>query len=101
MILYNTTFHVDSSIEPEFLAWLKGTFVAEALNAGFSDPMLARIAMAVEEGCSSFALHLYSENLNHVARWESTSRQKLLADAFNRWGERFLSFSTPMHTIEL
>lgn len=101
MILYNTTFHVDSTIEPEFLDWLKDIFVAQALNAGFSSPMLARLAIAVEEGCSSFALHLYADSLDHVARWEEADRCRLLGEAYNRWGERVLSFSTPMHTIDL
>ncbi len=101
MILYNTSFHIDSSIEREFIDWLKTEAVEAHLGYGMKDPMLARLLTSVAEGCSSFALHVYADSDETVCRWEGEGRPGLLELMNKRWGERALAFSTAMEIVDL
>ncbi len=101
MILYNTSFHIDSTIESDFLSWLKSAVIEQSLANGFHSPVLSRLLTAVEPGCSSFALHFQADDQSVVERWESEGRRKIMEDMFNRWGERALAFSTPMEILDL
>lgn len=101
MILYNTTFHIDSAIDREFTDWLKSRFIADALSFGFVKPMVTRLINQVEPGCNSYALHLNANDISTVEKWEADSKMKLMQEMFGVWGERALAFSTPMEIVEL
>lgn len=101
MILYNTSFHVVSAIEPEFLQWIKNSVVPASLHAGFSRPLLTRLLTSVDDGCSAFALQFMAEDVQCVDKWEKDGRTEVIADMYSRWKENALAFSTVMEVIEL
>lgn len=99
MILYNTSFHIESSIEQEFIEWLRTDAVEAHREFGMSEPLLARLLTSVAEGCSSFALHVYADGNETVRRWELEGRPRLISAMNKRWGERALAFSTAMEVV--
>lgn len=101
MILYNTTFHIDSMIDRDFTKWLKSRFIIDASVFGFVSPMVTRLLNQVEPGCNSYALHLYAEDISTIEKWEAEGRVKLMQEMFGFWGERALAFSTPMEVVDL
>lgn len=100
MILYNTTFHIDSTIEKEFLDWLRYEVAPAACSDGFSEPKLCRLLCEVQEGCSSFAFQVLADK-TIIENWERDKQQKLFRQMFERWGERALFFSTSMEVMTL
>lgn len=101
MILYNTTFHLDSAIESDFLAWLQNEFIPVATRSGMTDPLLCRLSDHIEPGCAAFALHLYAPSADEVDRWRSGAQGRLMTDMATKWRERALAFSTQMEVISL
>lgn len=101
MILYNTTFHIDSAIEDVFIAWLKSRYIGQASTHGFRQPLLTRLINQLEPGCTSYALHLRTELPSLVKQWEDGEKISLTQEMFCLWGERALSFSTTMEIIEI
>lgn len=101
MILYNTTFHIDSAIDSDFTEWLKSRFITDASTSGFVSPMLTRLLNQVEPGCNSYALHLCADDISIIEKWEADKRLKLMQEMFGTWGERALAFSTPMEVVDL
>lgn len=101
MILYNTTFHIDSAIDSDFIAWLKKNFIAAATDHGFERAMLTRLIDRVEPGCTSYALHLYADGAELVDRWETDKAQLLMQEMYDKWGERALAFPTAMEVIDI
>lgn len=101
MILYNTTFHVSDRLVSDFLTWLGQNYVGTALDAGLSSPALMKLVDHIEEGWTSFALHLYAPTVDDVRDWECGERQRLHTEIATKWGENVLSFSTPMEVLGL
>lgn len=101
MILYNTSFHVVSTIEGEFLKWLKDVVIPTSISVGFQQPILTRLLTAVDADCSAFALQFLAEDLSLAQRWETGERQHVVAEMHKRWGENALAFSTIMEVIDL
>lgn len=101
MIIFNTTFHIDLSIQKDVIAWIKAEFIPNALSVGLLNPMLTKILIPNDEGFVSYALHLQSADFSKIDLWSGCGMAELLSDAHKRWGERMISFSTPMEIIEL
>ena len=100
LILFNTTFHLDSTIESDFLAWIRESFIPAALSAGLKKPLLCRIVDKIEPGCSAFALQTFIVSVDEADKWRSEYLCKLLAEMSVRWKDRALAFSTPMEVLE-
>lgn len=100
MIILNTTFHIASAEIPEVLAWIRKSYIAAALHAGFTSPMLTRIVGTVADGCESYALHLHAPDIAMAEKWNSgvgASLRDLLA---KRYGEKVLTFFTYLEIVE-
>ncbi|MDE6369537.1 MAG: DUF4286 family protein [Muribaculaceae bacterium] len=101
MILFNTTFHLDATIESEFLTWLKLEFIPAAISSGFEKPLLCRIVDNIEPGCAAFALQFFASTMSDVDNWRAGRLCGLIATMSTRWKDRALAFSTPMEVINL
>lgn len=101
MILFNTTFHLDSSIESELLMWLRQRFIPETLAAGMERPLLCRLIENVEPGCSAFALQFFCDSIADVDGWRSSGFLQLMTELSEKWKDRALAFSTSMEVIDL
>ncbi|MCM1522465.1 MAG: DUF4286 family protein [Muribaculaceae bacterium] len=98
MIIVNTTFYVEQSIEQDFLDWLKERYLS---SVSMSSPSVARILGVAEEGVSAFAVKLHLPTMNEAEAM--VERQSVLVneEIVRTYGERVLHFTTFMETVEL
>ena len=101
MILFNTTFHLDATIQPEFLTWLKLEFIPTAISSGLDKPLLCRIVDNIEPGCAAFALQFFVTSMSEVDKWRAGRLCELIAAMSTRWKDCALAFSTPMEVVDL
>lgn len=103
MIIYNTTFHAAADVEKEFLEWMKGFYIREALKGDIlKDPQFSLI-MARQEGDNgnSYSLQFKAESVSHLERWYSAAGAELVEAMSKKFGHTVAGFSTIMSVIDL
>lgn len=100
MIVVNTTFHVESSIEQEWVAWVHATYLAIALSSGVHCRPLFLKIMSQMEGGAGYAVQVHADSESDADRWLNVVQPKLLAEMHGRWGEKALFFTTLMQEVE-
>lgn len=97
MIIINTTFHVERSIENNFCKWVRDEYVPSALASGIlSEPGFSRILIEVQEDCSSFAVSFKTESIEDAVTWHDGHGAALRQSLHAKFGEKALFFSTYM-----
>ena len=103
MIIYNTTFHAATTVEQEFLAWMKGFYIPEALKGGIlKDPQFSLI-MARQEGDNgnSYSLQFKAGSVSDLERWYGAAGAELVEAMGKKFGQNVAGFSTIMSVIDL
>ncbi|MDE6581664.1 MAG: DUF4286 family protein [Duncaniella sp.] len=105
-LVLNTSFHVDKSVEAEFLRWLADEFVAMLKEAAceFKVEAVSKLLMTVEEGLASYAVRVAAPGMSlddAVTRWETYLSGERLGAMRQHLGNRMLFFTTPMEDIDL
>lgn len=98
MIIVNTTFYVDETLEERFLSWIRRSY---APACPLTDLSVARILINVEEGMSAFAVRMHAQDINEATAWTEGEAPLLLAPVTAEFGERLLHFITLMESIDL
>ena len=63
MIIYNTTFHADKSIDKEFIEWIRREYIPKALAGGIlAEPRLTRV-FDTEATTADKAIHCNSARI--------------------------------------
>ncbi|MDE5989118.1 MAG: DUF4286 family protein [Duncaniella sp.] len=102
MIIINTTFHVEKSIESSFCQWVREEYVPSALSSGLlSSPVFSRIMIEVQEDCSSFAVSFKTRSIEDAVLWHDGAGADLRQTLHSRFGEKALFFSTYMDEMPL
>ena len=102
MITLNTTFHVEEAIDIDFLAYIKYTYISDALSDEFvRSGRLCKIhSHKIEEG-HSYSVQFSFNNLDELEMWDKTNgkghNEKLLLEFDNK----IAGFSTLLEEIEL
>lgn len=103
MILFNTTFILESTSDPgPFLGWASERYIPAALaSPGIGGHTLALIATPPEEGTRSYALQLVMADEAAVALWDDTAAA-LRSELERAYGSgRVVWFSTYMEIVSL
>ncbi|MCC8072486.1 MAG: DUF4286 family protein [Bacteroidales bacterium] len=104
MIRVNTTFVVHEGVEEPFLQWLRGDYVAGALESGvFNAPSLSRLLMALEPATVSYALQMEAPSLDEAQSWIDNVAPQLMSPLLREHGtaDRILWFTSYMEVLEL
>ena len=101
MYIYNTTFHLDKTVEPEFGAWLRD-YRGKALATGLFESVriLAVRSEHMEEGVTAYALHLETSDNDNIGKWTAGIEADCLPEIFSRWPQRAVAFSTLLEEID-
>ena len=97
MILYNTTFGVETSAAEAWIAYMKTEFMP-AMKEQLQHVSLCKILAENPEGLTSFALHGSSDSHEQLNAWQITE-QRFLRQLRTQFGERVLWFSTLMEEV--
>ncbi len=100
MILINTTFHVESDVEKEWVAWVHATYLALATAEGTAlSPLFLKI-MSQMEGGVGYAVQVQAGSQSDVDMWLGEMQPKLLSEMYGRWGDKVLFFTTLMEEVK-
>lgn len=101
MIVYNTTFQVDSDIQEEFVEYLLQKFIPACTKSGLlTSPRLARVFGTDEDEGISFAIEFTAKDLFTLEKWNNEESYSVHAPLIEKFREKIAGFSTILQTIE-
>lgn len=103
MIIYNTTFHADKSIDKEFIEWIRREYIPKALAGGIlAEPRLTRVfGHESDNGGQSYSLQFRAESLDGLSRWYESIGNSLVDSVAGKFGNAVAGFSTLLEEMEL
>jgi len=101
MIVYNTTFQVDTDIQDEFVEYLLQKFIPACTKSGLlTSPRLARVFGTDEDEGISFAIEFTAKDLFTLEKWNNEESYSIHAPLIEKFREKIAGFSTILQTIE-
>ncbi|CEA15682.1 MAG TPA: DUF4286 family protein [Fermentimonas caenicola] len=101
MIVFNTTFHIDETLQDEFIEYILQEFIPMSTKSGIlTSARFARIYGSNKDEGLSFAMEFQVETIELLEKWnkeESNYVYNLLMDKFK---EKLVGFSTVLQTID-
>jgi penicillin-binding protein-related factor A (putative recombinase) len=101
MILYNVTIKVHSSINNEWLQWLKEEHINEVMETNcFTSHKILRLLEIDEAEGPTYAIQYFAEskalyNL-YIEKFASEMRNR----SFAKWGDKFIAFRSVMQIVD-
>ena len=97
MILFNTTFNLDSSVETEWVNWAKDVYFT---NAGYVvRHHLMRLRYEEEGNGSTYSLQLFFEKEGHLEKFLEDWEQKAMDNLAQRFGTDAVYFQTMLDVV--
>ena len=101
MIVYNTTFHVETEIQDEFVEYMLQRFIPACTKSGLlTSPRLARVYGGEEDEGVSFAIEFTAGDLQTLEKWNTEESSLIFAPMFDKFKEKIAGFSTILQTIK-
>lgn len=102
MIIFNTTFHIDDSINEEAIAYLKNDYIPNAIRTGrLRNPQLLLIHAQHEESGKSYSLQFKVDNLTLLESWMEEESAVLNERLTSLFGNKVCGFITLLEEIDL
>jgi len=98
MIILNTSFHVISQRQQEFVDWANGKYIPAIPPR--HKPLMMRILSEVEPDVSSFAIQLKFDTAVEAETWLAGHGASLQATLGDMMGEDGVYFTTMMETMD-
>lgn len=99
-MVVNTTFHVEQSVEQEFIDWIRSDYISEAVTkALLHTPLFMRILTPMEGG-TGYAVQLQAQSKAHVEEWLEAFQPRLLSAMAQKWGKKVMFFTTVMEKVK-
>ena len=99
MILYNITISIDTSVEEEWLQWMKETHIPDVMNTGlFIDNKICRIH-AEEEGGKSYSIQYLAKSWNEYNQYQDMFALKLQQEHTLKFSGKFAAFRTILEVV--
>jgi len=100
MIIYNVTIKVHTSIEHDWLTWLKEEHIPDVTGTGcFTRAVILKLMEVEETDGPTFAVQYYAESKalynQYIEKFSPLMRQK----SFDRWGDKFIAFRSVMQVV--
>lgn len=99
MLIYNTTYTVDSDQESAFLAWIHDFYIPEIINSGvLKFPKLLRVLSHNEQGIC-YSLQFSVANSLELHHWYISQGSALAEEMKRIFGNKVIGFPTLMEEI--
>ncbi|MDR1402448.1 MAG: DUF4286 family protein [Tannerellaceae bacterium] len=101
MIIYNTTFHIDTDILDDTLSYLAKNYIPEAIAGGLlHQPYVRRILQTNEDSGESYAVQFHVKNIDALNDWLEKEGRRLQQDLLDRFGNKLTGFTTLLEEID-
>ena len=100
MIVYNVTTKVSTTIQQDWLLWIKEEHIPDIINTGcFTHATVLLLLENDDSEGPTFAVQYFAESKslynNYMEKYAAVMRQK----AFDKWGNQFIAFRSLMQVI--
>ena len=100
MFIYNVTIKAHSSIQDEWLKWLKEEHIPEVLATGcFTNATILRLLEIDDSEGATHAIQYHAESKGqynlYIEKFAGDMRQK----SFDKWGDKFIAFRSVMQVV--
>ncbi|MBC7450481.1 MAG: DUF4286 family protein [Cytophagales bacterium] len=100
MILFNTTFNIDDSVETAWILWARDVYFTSALDSGFVlKHHLMSLRYETENSGKTFSLQLFFENDNHFEEYLKQYEVPVMEELAKRFGTNVVYFQTILDVI--
>ena len=100
MIIYNTTFHIEESIQQEFIEYILQNVIPQAIKSELlTSPRFSQIFGEEETSGFSYALEFATESISTLEQWNKTESTAVITPLIEKFKDKVVGFSTIMQTI--
>jgi len=101
MIVYNITIRVDRSIDEAWLQWQKEEQIPAILETKlFTEYRIYKLMEQDEIEGNTYIIQLFANTAAQLQEFLQIHDQRLREKAFEKWGDRFISFRTTMELVK-
>lgn len=101
-VILNTTFVVHTSIEQDFLHWVRTVYIPSVKTAGiFGEPRVARVLTRIEPDTESIAIQMVASDHAAAEKWHDETAALLKDDLCTEWRNLTMHFTTYMEILDL
>ncbi len=101
MYLYNVTINVNTSIEEEWLAWMRDIHIPDMLQTGkFYSARLCKVLVDEDTGGVTYAVQYTCPDYETLQQYYDEDASTMRADGINRFGEQTVAFRTELEIID-
>ena len=101
MIVYNITIRVDRSIDDAWLQWQKEEQIPAILETKlFTEYRIYKLMEQDEIEGNTYIIQLFANTAAQLQEFLQIHDQRLREKAFEKWGDRFISFRTTMELVK-
>lgn len=101
MIVLNTTFHLDESLQEEFVEYMLQKFIPMSTKSGIlTSARLARVFGRDDDEGLSFAMEFQVADIEQLEKWNREESNKVYNPLMEKFKEKLIGFSTVMQTID-
>ncbi len=100
MLLYNVTTHIPHSIHAAWVQWMKEKHLPGIMNTGcFTEHRFVRLLDIDETEGPTYAAQFHADSREQYDRYIELYAPALRKDAFENWGDQFISFRSLMEVV--
>ncbi|MFB0903226.1 MAG: DUF4286 family protein [Nonlabens sp.] len=100
MVIYNVTCNMHSSLEAEWIPWIR-EHIAKVLGTGlFIDARFTRVLVEDKDGYSTFSIQYKAIDKEALQKYYDDFAPALRQEGLTKFGERVLSFRTELELID-
>jgi hypothetical protein len=100
MIIYNITTKVSHHISSAWLQWQRDEHIPEILRTGlFTEHRLFRLLEQDDAEGNTYVIQFAANTMNDYRQYISTYAPVLRKKAFEKWGNRFISFRSVLEVM--
>lgn len=100
MFIYNITIKVDWQIHEEWLQWLLNNYIPSIMATNcFEKYQVTRLHDTDETEGLTYAIQFYATSKSQCNRYSQLHAASIMQNAFEKWKEQMLSFSSLMEVI--
>lgn len=101
MLIFNTTFHIETEIQSGFIQFIKETFIPASVKSGLlTEPRLARIFGENKDEGLSYALEFTTKDIDTLEKWNKEESAVVYAPLLDTFKDKIVGFSTVMEVME-
>jgi hypothetical protein len=99
-IIYNVTVKVDKSIADAWLQWMIAEQAPKIIATKcFTKFTMLKLLEHDDEESNTYAVQFFSNTIEDYQRYLDLFALNFSKESFDKWGERFIAFSTVMQVI--